>query len=118
MDGHSKNISLLYADGEWRLAPFYDLISTTFYPQLSRFPAMSPLGRRVRLDAITRDMWRDCAALFGVRRNQPYELLDSLREKLLSALPQVVAGISVPESEPLARVAEHLEREIRAGMAR
>ncbi len=74
---------------------------------------MSPQGKRVALDDITRDMWRDCAALFGVRRQQPYELLDTMREKLLDALPQVVAGISVPAEVPLARVAMHLEAEIR-----
>ncbi len=112
MDGHSKNLSLLYSGGEWRLAPFYDLISTTFYTQLSRFPAMSPLGQRVALDDISRDMWRDCAAGFGVRRQQPYELLDSMREKLLAALPQVVADINAPAGVPLARVADHLKAEI------
>ena len=30
-DAHGKNISFLYADGEVRLAPFYDLISTAVY---------------------------------------------------------------------------------------
>ncbi len=118
MDGHSKNLSLLHSAGEWRLSPFYDLISTTFYTQLSRFPAMSPLGRKVALDDITRDMWRDCAALFGVRRQQPYELLDNMRAKLLATLPQVVAGISVPAGVPLARVARHLKGEISRALAR
>ena len=30
-DAHGKNISFLYADGQVRLAPFYDLISTAVY---------------------------------------------------------------------------------------
>lgn len=30
-DAHGKNISFLYADGQIRLAPFYDLISTAVY---------------------------------------------------------------------------------------
>ncbi len=79
---------------------------------------MSPLGKKVSLDDITRDMWRDCAALFGVRRQQPYELLDVMRKKLLLALPQVVAGINVPSGVPLARMAEHLQQEISLTMAR
>ncbi len=116
MDAHAKNLSLLYLGQERRIAPFYDLLSTTYFPNLDRVPAMSPLGNKVALDAITRDMWRDCATLFGVRRQQPYELLDTTRDKLLAALPQVVAGITVPESVPLARVAEHLEREIRTAI--
>ncbi len=117
MDGHSKNLSLLHDGKEWRLAPFYDLISTTFYTQLSRFPAMSPLGKRVALDSISREMWRDCAALFGVRRQQPYELLDTMREKLLATLPQVVKNISVPAGVPLMRVAQHLQEEISRAIA-
>ncbi len=116
MDGHSKNLSLLHRNGEWRLAPFYDLISTTFYTELGRFPAMSPLGRRIAWDDITRELWRDCAALFGVRRQQPYELLDTMRAKLLELLPQVVAGINAPPSVPLARVARHIEEQIRSAI--
>ncbi len=48
-----------------------------------------------------------------MRRQQPYELLDAMREKLLAALPQVVAGMRVPAEVPLARVAKHPEQEIR-----
>ncbi len=116
MDGHSKNISILHRNGEWRLAPFYDLISTTFYTQLSRFPAMSPLGKKVALENISRELWRECAAHFGVRRQQPCELLDSMREKLLTALPQVVEGMKVPPDVPLAQVAEHLHRAISSAL--
>ncbi len=112
MDAHAKNLSLLYLGQERRIAPFYDLISTTYFPTLDRFPAMSPLGQRVALDDITRGMWRDCAALFGVRRQQPYELLDTMRAKLLELLPQVAAGIAVPRSVPLAKVVRHLKEQI------
>ncbi|MEA3465685.1 MAG: type II toxin-antitoxin system HipA family toxin [Thermodesulfobacteriota bacterium] len=33
-DAHGKNISFLYADGQIRLAPFYDLLSTAVYERL------------------------------------------------------------------------------------
>ncbi len=52
-----------------------------------------------------------------MRRQQPYELLDAMREKLLAALPQVVAGMRVPAEVPLARVAKHPEQEIRRGLS-
>ena len=40
-DAHGKNLSLLYhADGSIRLAPFYDLVSTLSYKNLSRDMAM------------------------------------------------------------------------------
>ncbi len=116
MDAHAKNLSLLYLGPERRLAPFYDLLSTTYFPNLDRVPAMSPLGQKVTLNAISRNMWRDCAARFGVRRQQPYELLESMREKLLAALPQVVSSLRVPEGVPLSQIAEHLQKEIQTGI--
>ncbi len=33
-DAHGKNFSLLYRDGYVGLAPFYDLLSTTYWPEL------------------------------------------------------------------------------------
>ena len=40
-DAHAKNISLLFIDGQTKLAPFYDLVCTNNYPQLSKRLAMS-----------------------------------------------------------------------------
>lgn len=34
-DSHSKNLSFLYTDGETRLAPMYDLLSTSIYKSMS-----------------------------------------------------------------------------------
>jgi hypothetical protein len=40
-DAHGKNFSLIYrADGQTRLAPLYDLVSTAAYPELSARMAM------------------------------------------------------------------------------
>lgn len=35
-DSHAKNLSLIYQDRNLRLAPYYDLICTTLYPQYSQ----------------------------------------------------------------------------------
>lgn len=41
-DAHAKNISLLRdLKGHWRLAPFYDLVSTKVYPEISHQLAMA-----------------------------------------------------------------------------
>ncbi len=54
-DAHSKNFSFLYSEGKTlltsgctpRLAPFYDLVSTVYYPELSSKMAMKLGGESV-----------------------------------------------------------------------
>src|SRR3989339_31571 len=45
-DAHAKNLSFIYSDGKIRLAPFYDLLSTTVYPRLSSKFAMRVGGQK------------------------------------------------------------------------
>jgi len=59
-DAHSKNYSLLYQDGQRRLAPFYDLVSTLAWPELSKIPAMK-IGKCETLDVFTPSPWKTLA---------------------------------------------------------
>jgi serine/threonine-protein kinase HipA len=56
-DAHAKNYSLLYRGGERRLAPFYDLVCTLAWPELSRTPAMK-IGRSDSIETITPGHWK------------------------------------------------------------
>ena len=56
-DAHGKNYSLLYQDGERRLAPFYDLVCTLSWPELSKTPAMK-IGRSESIETITAVHWK------------------------------------------------------------
>ena len=56
-DAHGKNYSLLYQDGERRLAPFYDLVCTLSWPELSKTPAMK-IGRNESIETITAVHWK------------------------------------------------------------
>jgi serine/threonine-protein kinase HipA len=60
-DAHAKNFSLLYDTGEPMLAPLYDLVSTTIYPELTRRLAMSIDGAR-QVDEVTAVAWATLAA--------------------------------------------------------
>ena len=51
-DAHGKNFSLLYAPDGARLAPLYDLLSTSFYPNVHGKLAMR-MGGAARLEEIT-----------------------------------------------------------------
>jgi serine/threonine-protein kinase HipA len=54
-DAHAKNFSLLYDTGAPTLAPLYDLVSTTVYPELNTKLAMRIDGART-----TREVEPDC----------------------------------------------------------
>lgn len=45
-DAHAKNFSLIYSNGQCRLAPAYDLVSTVVYPELNANMAMKIGGRK------------------------------------------------------------------------
>ncbi len=64
-DAHGKNFSLLYGPDQVSLAPFYDLLSTVAYPDLSPRLAMR-IGKRATLEDIRRDTWADFAKEIGM----------------------------------------------------
>jgi serine/threonine-protein kinase HipA len=63
-DAHGKNFSLLYDDG-WHLAPFYDLLSTVAYQDLSPTFAMK-IGGCGTLEEIASATWPKFAREIGM----------------------------------------------------
>jgi len=59
-DAHGKNYSILYRRAERRLAPFYDLVCTLAWPELSRTPAMK-IGRSDSIETVTPAHWQKMA---------------------------------------------------------
>lgn len=64
-DAHGKNFSLLYQGADARLAPFYDLLSTVVYPELSPSLAMK-IAKRATLEEIGPTTWRQFADDIGM----------------------------------------------------
>ena len=60
-DAHGKNYSILYNGRERRLAPFYDLVCTLAWPELSKNLSMK-IGKGDSLEAITPTHWEKMAA--------------------------------------------------------
>jgi len=91
-DAHGKNFSLIYrTDGQTRLAPLYDLVSTAAYPELSAKMAMKIGGEYEpeRIGPKQIEKLANEAALSGpMVRNQVLELTDAV----LGALPLVTPG--------------------------
>jgi serine/threonine-protein kinase HipA len=91
-DAHGKNFSLLYNDEDdhrriTRLAPLYDVLSTIYYPQLSKKMAMK-IGGEYSSDLIGPEHFEKLAKEAGlgsplVKRRVP-ELADVILAKLLT----------------------------------
>jgi len=89
-DAHGKNLSLLYGlNGSSNLAPFYDLVCTRNYKNLSREMAMSlggvwdpDLVKLKHLDGLANDL--------GIRSNLLIEQAKELSERVVASLPVVI----------------------------
>ena len=92
-DAHGKNFSLLYQSAGVRLSPFYDLLSTVAYPDLSPNLAMK-IARRATLEEIGQVTWTAFAEDIGLPasfvRRRVRELSDAVRNQVTS-LPDSAA---------------------------
>ena len=98
-DAHGKNYSFLYSDGERRLAPFYDLVSTIAWPELSTNAAMK-IGGCDAINAFSAGDWRKMATTSGL--GWPI-----LRERMTDACQRMPGKLDEIQSE-----ARHLNGEM------
>jgi serine/threonine-protein kinase HipA len=87
-DAHAKNIAILRLPSGVRLAPFYDLLSTAVYPNLSRKMAMK-IGDENRLDWIQARHWDRMAQAIEVKES----LVRNYAVELAAALPQAARSL-------------------------
>jgi len=96
-DAHAKNFSLLYVDGERRLAPFYDLVSTLAWPELTAKPAMK-IGHADSIDVFAPAEWKILARETGLAwpllRERLFLSARAVQERLDSVLAQALAPAS------------------------
>ncbi len=87
-DAHAKNISLLHGDGGVRLAPLYDLVSTSAYPDLDTTLALS-IGDELDPNAISSIHWSDLADDLGLNQ-RAFELT---RRRLAARIAEEAATL-------------------------
>ncbi|MCP4374233.1 MAG: type II toxin-antitoxin system HipA family toxin [Deltaproteobacteria bacterium] len=86
-DAHGKNISLIRErTGSTRLAPFYDLISTRVYPEISSKMAMK-IGKESRFDWVMERHWQQMADQLDLK----YTYLKRLLKQIAGTLETVMA---------------------------
>jgi serine/threonine-protein kinase HipA len=83
-DAHGKNFSLLYDTGAPTLAPLYDLVSTTAYPELTTRMAMRIDGA-ASIEKVDMDAWVRLAREIGVSERFARRTTAAVMERVRTA---------------------------------
>ena len=92
-DAHGKNFSLLYrgtgtASLETRLAPLYDLVSTLYYPELTRELAMK-IGGEYSSDRVSKENFEQLAEDAGLARPLVRRRVPDMAEAVVANLDKI-----------------------------
>src|SRR5665213_3233518 len=106
MDAHGKNFSLLYrgvgnGDLEVSFAPLYDVVSTIYYPELSRTMAMK-IGGEYSSEKVTPKNFELLAEEAGLAKPMVKRRVQELAETMMATLPGL--EIADPFAEAVAAV--------------
>jgi serine/threonine-protein kinase HipA len=115
-DAHGKNFSLLYHgigtnDPEIRLAPLYDLVSTIYYPELSRNMAMK-IGGEYSSEKVMPKNFEKLAEEARLGKPLVSSRVRELADKVIATLPQV--EIAHPVAEKVAALIRQRSQDARS----
>jgi serine/threonine-protein kinase HipA len=89
-DAHGKNFSLLYQADGVNLAPFYDLLSTVAYPDLSPKLAMK-IAKRAMLEEIGSTTWPAFAEDIGLALSFVRRRINELADAVIAQASAILA---------------------------
>ncbi len=92
-DAHAKNFSVIYRGGKTELAPAYDLLSTTVYPNLVPKLAMK-IEKEYSFRWISRGKFVRMGQKAGITEKVIDLELAKLGKRITAALPKVIAKLS------------------------
>jgi len=110
-DAHGKNFSLLYPNGQRRLAPFYDLVCTMAWPELSDHLSMK-IGGCKTLKEITSVHWRKMAEETGLGRPMVRERIGTFCDQVAENLEPVASEAGELDSVMIEKVVETVRQQI------
>lgn len=108
-DAHGKNYSLLYREGERRLAPFYDLVCTLAWTELSKTPAMK-IGQSDSIDSIQPAHWQQMTKEARLGWPQVRERLASLCRTVQTALREPSLRQATGDDAMFGRVVDIIDK--------
>ena len=94
-DNHIKNLSVLRS-ADWstlRLAPCYDLVSTTMYAGITREMGVS-IGSHLVIDTITRSDFEQLASTIGMSKKVMMERLDGMCDRFSACFTAAIEDMS------------------------
>lgn len=89
-DAHGKNFSLLYGS-QTRLAPLYDVLSTAYYPDLSKKMAMK-IGGEYASEKVGPKDFDQLANEAGLAKPMVKRRVQEVAETMLSKTPELITG--------------------------
>lgn len=107
-DAHGKNYSLLYEGGSRRLAPFYDLVCTLAWPELSQKLSMK-IGKGKTLTEIAPTHFQGMAGETGLGAPMVLERVSILCHAVLEALAHTKVQSGIPDTPALNAVADVIQ---------
>lgn len=100
-DAHAKNVSMRYGlDGRLRLAPAYDLLSTSYWPSLSPKMAMG-IGGEKRPDWVMARHWQRLCAATSLNLVQLRRRALAMAAHAATSLPEVAAKLDIDVMSPV-----------------
>jgi len=97
-DAHAKNLSLLVTREGIALAPFYDLVSTAAYMDLSTKLALK-IGGENRPEWIHRKHWQSLAEVSAANPRIVWQRMDELAEAMPSKAEEMAAKLELQKDE-------------------
>lgn len=117
MDGHAKNLSLITIGKRTRLAPFYDLVCTTVYPNLSQKLAFR-IGGENRPRWLMARHWDRFAEEIATKPQFVRRVMTDLIQRVESALPGATDMLRSAGSTPDEwLMIEHIQEQVLASVA-
>jgi serine/threonine-protein kinase HipA len=116
-DAHGKNFSVLYhgagtVNPEIGLAPLYDVVSTLYYPELSREMAMK-IGGEYSSHKVTARSFEQLAEEAGLGKPLVRARVPQMAERVIAALDRV--EIAHPVAEKVASLIRRRAEKVRDG---
>lgn len=108
-DAHAKNLAMMpMGKDKFRLALWYDILCTDFYPRSTTRMAMK-IGGEDRPEWVRTKNWEQLAEDTGINPSLLRKRFPELGARMLDALPHIASGLGI---DPEGKLATHLRKTI------